>query len=127
MVVLVDGAAHGAEGVVAVGHGVRDGELLQPAGLGGLDDADKGNVMGNERVELEAQFFRVRALVVGAENGVSDRLLPGFIGSGLPLGLAGGDDLAVQIVSALFDDFYHAIFPPFDSGGVTPRLLDLTA
>ena len=107
VVVLVDGAAHGAQAVVAVGHGVGDGELLQAGGLGGLDDAHEGDVVGDQGVELDAHFSGVGALVVGAENGVGDGFLP-RLGRGLPVrGVLRPEDLAVHQVRAFFDDFYH--------------------
>ena len=46
VVVLVDGAAHGAEAVMAVGQGVGHGEALEAAGPRRLDDAHIGDVMG---------------------------------------------------------------------------------
>ena len=46
VVVLVDGAAHSAQAVVAVGKHIRNGKLFQPGSTGGLDDAHKGDVIG---------------------------------------------------------------------------------
>ena len=124
VVVLVDSSAHGAQGVVAVGHGVGDGERLQAGCLGGLDDAHEGNVMGYQRVEFQAQLPEVLPPVVGAENGVGDGLFPCLVRSGLPLGLTGGDDLSVQQVRALSNDLYHRMIPPFDGGGAPARTPD---
>jgi hypothetical protein len=64
MVVLVDGAAHGAEAVVAVGHGVGHGKRREARGLGGLDDAYICNIVGYEAVEFEPQHPAVPAAVV---------------------------------------------------------------
>ena len=50
-----------------------------------------------------------------------------FLGGGLSLGLSGGNDLSVQVIGALPDDFYHKNFPPFVSGGISARPLVLTA
>ena len=96
MVILVDGPAHGAQGIVAVGHGVGNGELFQAAGFCSLDDTHKRDVVGDKRVEPDSQFPGIRSLVVGAENGIGDCLFPRLAGGGLPLGLTGGDDLAVH-------------------------------
>ena len=55
MVVLIDGAAHCAQAVVAVGQGVGHGEAGEAAGTGCLDDADIGDVMGNHGVKGDMQ------------------------------------------------------------------------
>ena len=107
MVVLVDGAAYSAQAVVAVGHGVGDGEALQAGGLGGLDDAHKGDVVGDEGVKPQAQSGPVRPPVVGTEDGVGHGLLPGLRGIG---GQAvRPDDAAVHQICAPFDYFNHNI------------------
>ena len=108
VVILVDGASHGAEGVVAVGHGVGHGELFKPAGPGGLYDTHEGDVVGDQGVKGETELLRVRAPVVGAENGVGNGPLPGG-GEGIGgLGTVGGDDLTASPVGAGVDDFYHS-------------------
>ena len=76
MVVLVDGAPYGAQAVVAVGHHVGDRELLQAAGLGGLDDAHVGDVVGDEAVKLQVELTSLLPLVVAAENLIGHGLLP---------------------------------------------------
>ena len=76
VVVLVDGAAHGAQAVVAVGHHIGDGELGQAAGLGGLDDAHIGDVVGDEAVKLQVKLAGLLLLVVAAEDLVGHGLLP---------------------------------------------------
>src|SRR5699024_2060319 len=50
VVVLVDGAAHRAQRVVAVGQHVGHGELVHAGGAGGLDDAHVGDVVAGHRV-----------------------------------------------------------------------------
>ena len=79
MVVLVDGAAHRAQAVVAVGHGIGDGELRKAGGLGGLDDAHEGDVVGNQSVELQTHFRAITALVVGAQDRVGNGFLPSLV------------------------------------------------
>ena len=76
VVVLVDGAAHSAQAVVAVGHHIGDGELGQAAGLGGLDDAHIGDVVGDEAVKLQVKLAGLLLLVVAAEDLVGHGLLP---------------------------------------------------
>ncbi|MPM82971.1 hypothetical protein SDC9_130033 [bioreactor metagenome] len=76
MVVLIDGSPDGAEAVVAVGHGVWYGELRQSARPRGLDDADVGDIMRNQRVESQAQLVAFSRGVVRTENGIGDGLLP---------------------------------------------------
>ena len=51
MIVLVDGAAHGTEAVVAVGQAVGKGKFLKAACPGSLNDAHIGDVVGNECVK----------------------------------------------------------------------------
>ena len=70
VVILVDGAAHSAQAVVAVGQHIGDGELFQPRGTGRLDDAHKGDVMAGHGVKLDLQVFGIAAGVVGLQNAV---------------------------------------------------------
>ena len=55
VVVFVDGAAHGAQGIVAVGEDVGKGEGLESGGPGGLDDAYIGDVVGGHGVKADGQ------------------------------------------------------------------------
>ena len=70
VVILVDGAAHGAQAVVAVGEHIRDGELFQAGRAGRLDDAHKGDVMAGHGVKLDLQVFGIAAGVVSLQNAV---------------------------------------------------------
>ena len=70
VVVLIDGAAHGAKAVVAVGEHIRNGEFLQTGRTGRLDDAHKGDVMAGHGIELDLQVFGIAAGVVGLQNAV---------------------------------------------------------
>ena len=77
VVVLVDGAAHGAQAVVTVGQHVGHRELLQAAGLGGLDDAHIGDVVGDEAVKVQVKLALLRPpRRVAAEDLVGHGLLP---------------------------------------------------
>ena len=68
VVILVDGAAHGAQAVVTVGQGVGNGELLHAGGPGLLDDAHIGDVVGHHGVEADAQLHGVRGHVVSLQD-----------------------------------------------------------
>ena len=65
MVVLVDGAANGAKAVVAIGHGIGQGEAFHAAGPGALDDAHIGDIVGDQLIEPDPQLGGVRRDVVG--------------------------------------------------------------
>jgi hypothetical protein len=75
VVVLVDGSADGAEAVVAIGHGVRHGELGESARPRGLYDADIGDVVRNQRVKSEAHLLHIAGGVVRAEDGIGNGFL----------------------------------------------------
>ena len=94
VVVGVDGAAHGAQAVVAVGEHIGHRELRQTAGLGGLDHAHIGDIVGDETVERQVQQAVAAAGVVGAEDAAGHGLLPGCRhgGCGLTDGTAGPED-----------------------------------
>ena len=64
VVVLIDGAAHCAQGIVAVGEHVGDGEFGKSARARGLDDADIGNVVRSERVEPDTQLVHTGGGIV---------------------------------------------------------------
>ena len=79
VVILVDGAAHRAQTVVAVGEHVGDGEPLQSRCPGCLDDAHKGNVMRSQLVEFQLQLLHIVRCVVCFQNTVGDGLLCSFL------------------------------------------------
>jgi hypothetical protein len=101
VVVLVDRTADGAEAVVAVRHGVRNGELGEPARPRGLDDADIGDVVRNQRVKAETEFFGVAGNIVRAQDAVGDGLFTrGFLRRCGGLGLAADEfDRVVMIAN----------------------------
>ena len=100
VVVLVDGAAHSAQGIVAVGEHVGQGELLHAGGSGGLDDTHVGDVVGGHGVEADGQAVRVAGGVVGGENGVGHSALPALLGRG-------GDKLAILPADGVAIDCNH--------------------
>ena len=99
MVVLVDGAAHGAETVVTVGENVRHREIPQAAGLGGLNDAHIGDVVGDETIEGQVKLPLPRPPVVTAEDLIGHGLIPAAAGGGDGYGYAAlqHDAAAVQL------------------------------
>ncbi len=98
MVVLVDGAPHGAEGVVAVGQGVGNGKFPHTGGSGLLDDAHVGDVVAGHGVEADPEFFGVPGDAVSLENAPGQGpfpALPGRDGSGGVKRAAGEEDAVV--------------------------------
>ena len=59
VVVLVDGAAHSTQRVVAVGEHVGQRELLHARGARRLDDADKGDVVARHGIEANLKCLGV--------------------------------------------------------------------
>ena len=116
VVVFIDGASHGAERVVAVGHGVGDGEFLEPAGACRLDDSDVGDVVRDHCVEeyphlpsfgLALPFAAgIPRGLMTTQDAVSDGVLPGLVGRYLRLV---GECPAVKQISSVIDKFYHDI------------------
>ena len=108
VVVLVDGASHSAERVVAVGQGVRQGELLQARGAGCLDDAYVSDVVAHHGIEADVHCFALSALrVVRAQYLVRNGLFACRLGSGQPV-VAVGYVLAVEQINTVVDEFNHS-------------------
>ncbi len=116
MVVLVDGAAHGAEGIVTVGQNVGQRERFHAGGPGGLDNANVGDVMGGHGVELQTHIVHVLHSIVGFQDAVSHgipgglRLRNGLAGFGSHLGRIRHDGFAAHKINAGFIKFQHGIF-----------------
>ena len=89
VVVLVDGAAHGAQRVMAVGEHVGQRELLHARGACRLDDADKGDVVARHGIEANLERLGISGRIVcledrirdGAALGIRGRLRNGALGS----------------------------------------------
>lgn len=100
---------------MAVGENVRHRELPQAAGLGGLNDAHIGDVVGDETVKGQVQQAVPRGLVVAAEDLVGHGpVTQGRCGSlgGRRHPVLQGDAAVVQLdhmVTLLFGEFltYH--------------------
>ena len=69
VVVLVDGATHGTQRVVAVGEHIGQRELLHSGGPGSLNDAHIGDVVGRHSVEADLELVRIAGSVMGLEDG----------------------------------------------------------
>ena len=128
VVVLVDGAADGAQGVVAVGQQVGQGELRHAGGTTGLDDAYVGNVVGSHGVVLQLQIVHVAGGVVGLEDAVGHSALDGLFlvgflaGEGGNLSGIGDDGFAVDEVNAGFVELDHDVkSPSFNRSSVKRR------
>ena len=114
VVVLVDGAAHGAQGVVAVGEHIGQREFLHAGGTGGLDDAHVSDIVGRHGVEADGQAVGVIRCVVAGEDGVGHGALPAFLGRS-------GDKLAVLPAGGAVADRNHVYLPP--SGAICFNLV----
>ena len=118
VVVLVDGAADGAEAVVAVGEHVGQRELRHAGGAGRLDDADVGDVVAGHGVKLQAQLLHIVSAVVGLDDAVGHGALFGFGFFGRPagegpdlFGFAFGDEVgALYQIDAAVIELDHACF-----------------
>ena len=80
VVVFVDGAAHGAQRVMAVGEHVGQRELLHTRGTCRLDDADKGDVVARHGVEADLECLGVAGRVMCLKNRISDGAALGILG-----------------------------------------------
>ena len=109
MVVLVDGAPHGAQGVVAVGEHIGQGERLHAGGPGGLDDAHIGDVVGGHGVKADGQLLHIVSGIVGLQNRVGHGALPRLFRRGQAgrRAVFGRDKAPVLVVHALTGDLQH--------------------
>ena len=105
VIVFVDGAAHRAQGIVAVGHGVRQREFLQPAGLRRLYDADVSDVVRGDLVEFYLQFPVVSRNVVRRENFIRHRPRGGRFVRRRSL-----NEFSAPVNAGPIEQFYHDIF-----------------
>ena len=115
MVVLVDGGSYGGQAVVAVGQDVGDGEMVQAAGNGRLDDPHIGDVMAGESIELQMEVFHPAALLVGFHHLIGQGLLYPFRPVGFnPLGsqFLLRQQLSISVIYILVDQFNHFCPPP---------------
>ncbi len=110
VVVLVDGTAHRAQGVVAVGHGIRNREFLETAGARRLDDTHIRDVVGDHRIETDTHFLALGAIdVMGTEDSVGDGVFAGLVRRRQACRV-GNDRLPVQEVHTVRNQFYHNDF-----------------
>ena len=80
VVILVDGAAHGAQRVMAVGKHVGQRELLHARGTRRLDDADKGDVMARHGIEANLERLGISGRIVCLEDRIRDGATLGVLG-----------------------------------------------
>ena len=107
MVVLVDGTADRTERIVAVGQRIRERELLKSARLRRLDDADVGDVVRRDRIELELKVLLVSDVVffqdlIGHRAALCRRLL-----LTRQKGAVFFDQRSAHVVATASDQSYH--------------------
>ena len=68
VVVFVDRSADGAEAVMTVRQNIGDREARQAAGSCCLDDADVGDIVGDQAVEGDVELAVCRAFIVAGQN-----------------------------------------------------------
>ena len=68
VVILVDGAAYGTQGVMTVGQYIGHGELLQSGCSRGLDNTYKGNIMAGKLVETDLQLVHIAGGIMLLQN-----------------------------------------------------------
>ena len=106
VVVLVDGASDGAQGVVAVGEHVGQRELRHAGRARRLDDAHEGDVVARHGVKADLERLGVSGGVVRLQDGPGDGAPTGHFGrgrdaSGRGVGLADELLAAAQVDAAL--------------------------
>ena len=116
VVVLVDGAAHGAEAVVTVGQSVGDRECLHTGGPGLLDDAHIGDVVGDQRIKADLQLIGGAGGVVGLKDAVGHGFLPSLLRGdrGAGTGDAGAQEHAFIVDCDHSFDLLDAVFAAGD-------------
>ena len=70
MVILIDGAAHRTQGIVAVGERIGERKFTHTAGPRRLDDADIGDVVRDHGVKTDVERARRAPFVVRGKNGI---------------------------------------------------------
>ena len=80
VIVLVDGAAHSAQRVMAVGKHVGQRELLHARGTRSLDDADEGDVVARHGVEANLERLGVAGRIVCLKDRIRDGATLGILG-----------------------------------------------
>ncbi len=91
MVVLQDGATHCAEGIVAVGEHIGDGELLQTRSPGCLENIYIVVVRGNHGIEAQPQVFGIIGCVMLLQDLVCQGLFAALLNGscGIPGNICG--------------------------------------
>ena len=77
VVILIDGPAYRAKGIVAICQYIRNRELFHAGSLGCLYNTHEGDVMGCHAVKPQLEMFHVTGCIVGLQNGVGNGPFPG--------------------------------------------------
>ena len=109
MIVLIDGTAHSAQTVVAVGHRIGQRKLLHAGGPCGLDNAYVRNIVRHHGVEFDFQIGLISRDVVRGKDAGGDGVLPSIRGGHI----VGGTHFPVYQVDALVMQFDHFCITPF--------------
>ena len=115
MIILIDRTADCAQGIVAVGQHIGDGEFLHAGGPGGLYDPDKGDVMGRHGIKADLQVLHIPGCVVGLQDRICDRALSRLLRTDTSAGQLTGfcrfrsryDLCPSDQVDTAFIQFYH--------------------
>ena len=129
VIVFVNGAAYGAQRVVAVGQDVGHGKFFHAGSTGSLDNAHVGDVVAGQAVELHLQVLHVAAGVVGLQNAVGHGAFAAFLRRNGLAAQAGQSrrvfhkGLAVYQVDAAIVKFYHRgdLLSFFETGQAAPN------
>ena len=105
VVVLVDGAADGAQGVVAVGQHIGQRKFLQAGGPRRLDDAHIGDVVRGHGIEFQPQRIHIPGGIMSGQNTVGNGLFASLRRAARALGC--GDQAPAVIKNALVVYLYH--------------------
>ena len=91
VVILIDRAAHRAQGIMAVGKHIGNRELCKARSPCRLNNPHKGNVMGSQFVKFNFQLFHIAGSIVFLQNAVGDgifrRIASGYLPACLILNL----------------------------------------
>ena len=113
MVILVDGPAHRAKGIVAVGQHIGNREFLQARCSGCLDNSHECDVVGGQFIEFDLKAFHISGGVVVLQyvvcHGLRCCFFLGHGPSGLLLhcGRIFHDLGAVHKINAFVVELYH--------------------
>ncbi len=116
VVIFINSAAYGTQGVVTVGQHIGHGETGQSGSPGRLDDAHEGDVMRGQLVKADAQCLAALRRIVLFQDLPCHGVVSGFLSGSMHT--CGGQCLrrvliirqesaVFQVIHALLLEFYH--------------------